>query len=570
MYYRSQINEELKISGPAVIIEKIGTIFVQPSWEAIIDKNGCVILSCVQRKKRKFIKQKHADPVLLEVFNNLFMSIAEQMGVKLQQTARSVNIKERLDFSCAIFDSNGDLIANAPHTPVHLGSMDRSVASVIQAHPIMHKGDVFATNAPYNGGTHLPDITVITPVFDEKQTKPIFFVASRGHHADIGGTAPGSMTPRATHIEDEGVILNNIKLVSEYRFLYEEIFQILTENKYPCRNPEQNIADLKAQIAANEKGVLELNSMVSQFSFKAVEAYKGHIQDYAENCIRRMISKINDGKAEIYFDQGCKISVSITVDKTKKTAIFDFTGTSSQQPDNFNAPEPITRAVILYCIRCMIDENIPINAGCLRPISIILPQNSMLTPSYPAAVVAGNVEVSQAIADCIFLALNVMANAQGTMNNLNFGNETLQYYETICGGSGAGNGFHGASAVQTHMTNTRLTDPEILEMRYPVLLKLSKIMRGSGGDGKWRGGDGIERHITCFEEMDVSILSGRRIIAPMGLMGGRNGITGRNTVLRKNGSFEELASRVQFKVYPFETIIVQTPSGGGYGEPNNG
>ncbi len=570
MYYRSQINEELKISGPALIIEKIGTIFVQPSWEAIIDNNGCVILSCVQRKKEKLIKQKHADPVLLEVFNNLFMSIAEQMGVRLQQTARSVNIKERLDFSCAIFDSNGDLIANAPHTPVHLGSMDRSVASVIQAHPIMHKGDVFATNAPYNGGTHLPDITVITPVFDEKQTKPIFFVASRGHHADIGGTAPGSMTPRATHIEDEGVILNNIKLVSEYRFLYEEIFQILTENKYPCRNPEQNIADLKAQIAANEKGVLEINSMVSQFSFKAVEAYKGHIQDYAENCIRRMISKINDGKAEIYFDQGCKISVSITVDKTKKTAIFDFTGTSSQQPDNFNAPEPITRAVILYCIRCMIDENIPINAGCLRPISIILPQNSMLTPSYPAAVVAGNVEVSQAIADCIFLALNVMANAQGTMNNLNFGNETLQYYETICGGSGAGNGFHGASAVQTHMTNTRLTDPEILEMRYPVQLKLSKIMRGSGGDGKWRGGDGIERHITCFEEMDVSILSGRRIIAPMGLMGGRNGITGRNTVLRKNGSFEELASRVQFKVYPFETIIVQTPSGGGYGEPNNG
>ena len=358
--------------------------------------------------------------------------------------------------------------------------------------------------------------------------------------------------------------------MSEYRFLYEEIFQILTENKYPCRNPEQNIADLKAQIAANEKGVLEINSMVSQFSFKAVEAYKGHIQDYAENFIRRMISEINDGKAEIYFDQGCKISVSITVDKTKKTAIFDFTGTSSQQPDNFNAPEPITRAVILYCIRCMIDENIPINAGCLRPISIILPQNSMLTPSYPAAVVAGNVEVSQAIADCIFLALNVMANAQGTMNNLNFGNETFQYYETICGGSGAGNGFHGASAVQTHMTNTRLTDPEILEMRYPVLLKLSKIMRGSGGDGKWRGGDGIERHITCFDEKDVSILSGRRIIAPMGLMGGRNGITGRNTVLRKNGSFEELASRVQFKVYPFETIIVQTPSGGGYGEPNNG
>ena len=378
------------------------------------------------------------------------------------------------------------------------------------------------------------------------------------------------MTPLATHIEDEGVILNNIKLVSEYRFLHEEISQILTENKYPCRNPEQNIADLKAQIAANEKGVLELNSMVSQFSLKAVEAYKGYIQDYAENCIRRMISKINDGKAEIYFDQGCKISVSIKVDKTKKTAVFDFTGTSSQQPDNFNAPEPITRAVILYCIRCMIDENIPINAGCLRPISIILPQNSMLTPSYPAAVGAGNVEVSQAIADCIFLALNVMANAQGTMNNLNFGNKTLQYYETICGGSGAGNGFHGASAVQTHMTNTRLTDPEILEMRYPVLLKLSKIMRGSGGDGKWRGGDGIERHITCFEEMDVSILSGRRIIAPMGLMGGGNGITGRNTVLRKNGSFEELASRVQFKVYPFETIIIQTPSGCGYGEPYNG
>ena len=568
LYYRSQIDNGQIITGPALILEKTGTVFVQPNWKAVVDKNGCIILSCEHKKREKLLNQKLADPILLEVFNNLFMSIAEQMGVKLQQTARSVNIKERLDFSCAIFDKNGGLIANAPHTPVHLGSMDRSVASVIQAHPKMQKGDVFATNAPYNGGTHLPDITVITPVFEETKSQPTFFVASRGHHADVGGTAPGSMTPRATHIEDEGVIIDNIRLVSKNRFLHDEIFEILTQNKYPCRNPEQNIADLKAQIAANEKGVSELKSMVSQFSYKLVKSYSEFIQNYAENCIKRVIGTLNDGKAEVYFDQGCKISVSIKINKYTKTAVIDFTGTSAQQSDNFNAPEPITRASVLYCIRCMVDEAIPINAGCLKPISIVLPANSMLNPNYPAAVVAGNVEVSQAIADCIFQALNVMANSQGTMNNLNFGNDSFQYYETICGGAGAGNGFNGRNAIHTHMTNTRLTDPEILETRYPVLLKLFRIKRGSGGIGKWRGGDGIERQIICLEKMDVSILSGRRIVKPQGLNGGSNGAIGRNALLRKNGHYEELPGSVQFECYPSETIIIETPSGGGYGRPN--
>jgi len=567
LFNRAQIGMDNIIKGPALIIEEIGTIFVQPGWQAATDDNGCIILSCKQRANKTLVARTQADPILLEVFNNLFMSIAEQMGVRLQQTARSVNIKERLDFSCAVFDSNGDLIANAPHTPVHLGSMDRSVASVIQAHPKMHKGDVFVTNAPYNGGTHLPDITVITPVFHKDEAQPVFFVASRGHHADVGGTAPGSMTPLATHIEDEGVILENLKLVSNGKFLHLEIFETLTQNKYPCRNPDQNIADLKAQIAANEKGVLELTSMISQFGYDIVHIYKVHIQNYAESCVRRMINSLVDGNAEIVFDQGCKISVSIQIDKNTQTATIDFTGTSTQQPDNFNAPEPITRAAVLYCIRSMLDEVIPINAGCLRPINIILPKNSMLTPSFPAAVVAGNVEVSQAIADCLFLALNVMANAQGTMNNVNFGNESFQYYETICGGAGAGNGFDGCDAVHTHMTNTRLTDPEVLESRYPVLLNLFKIRRGSGGEGKWRGGDGIERHITCLQKMDVSILSGRRIIEPLGLNGGANGETGRNAVLRADGSIEELGGRVQFECLPSDTIIIETPSGGGYENP---
>lgn len=567
LFNRDQIAITDIINGPALILEEIGTIFVQPGWQAALDDNGCIILSCKQRTNKTLATRTQADPILLEVFNNLFMSIAEQMGVRLQHTARSVNIKERLDFSCAVFDNNGDLIANAPHTPVHLGSMDRSVASVIQAHPNMQKGDVFVTNAPYNGGTHLPDITVITPVFDKDDTQPVFFVASRGHHADIGGTAPGSMTPLATHIEDEGVILDNLKLVSNGEFLHLEIFKILTQNKYPCRNPEQNIADLKAQIAANEKGVSELKSMISQFGYDVVHSYKDHIQNYAESCVRRMINALVDGKAEVEFDQGCKISLSIKIDKNTQTAIIDFTGTSPQQPDNFNAPEPITRAAVLYCIRCMVDEVIPINAGCLRPLTIILPENSMLTPSFPAAVVAGNVEVSQAVADCLFLALNAMANAQGTMNNLNFGTESFQYYETICGGAGAGDGFDGCDAVHTHMTNTRLTDPEVLESRYPVLLTLFKIRRGSGGEGRWRGGDGIERHITCLQEMDVSILSGRRIIEPQGLNGGANGKTGRNAVLRADGSLEELEGRVQFKCHPSDTIIIETPSGGGYENP---
>ncbi len=565
VYLRKELLHGQQISGPAIIVEEVGTVVVDPGWTATVNPYRHLVLQLGQSLPRITEVAKELDPVMLEVFNNLFMSIAEQMGFRLQKTARSINIKERLDFSCAVFDADGELIANAPHTPVHLGSMDRSVVSVINAHPTMNPGDVYVTNAPYNGGTHLPDITVVSPVFGQESSKPLFFVASRGHHADVGGIAPGSMTPLATSIDEEGVVLDNILLVRKGVLLEKELRQILNGGSHPCRNPDQNIADLKAQIAANEKGTQELLLMVDQFGLDVVVAYMNHVQDYAEECVRRVIANMNDGFATTYFDQGCKISVALTIDQRKRTAIIDFSGTSAQQPDNFNAPEPVTRAAVLYTFRCMVEDDIPMNAGCMRPLDIRLPENSMLTPESPAAVVAGNVEVSQAVTDCLFAALGALAGAQGTMNNFNFGDADYQYYETICGGSGAGPGFAGCHAVHTHMTNTRLTDPEVLEYRYPVVLELFQIRRGSGGAGEWHGGDGLNRTIRFKRNMDVSFLCGRRKVPPAGLAGGENGRVGRNAVRRLDGKTEELEGRTQFECKAGEAVIIQTPSGGGYG-----
>jgi len=505
---------------------------------------------------------------MLEVFNNLFMSIAEQMGVSLQNTAYSVNIKERLDFSCAVFAADSTLVANAPHMPVHLGSMDRAVETIIRENKgRIAPGDVYAINAPYNGGTHLPDITVCTPVFDAADRDILFWVASRGHHADVGGVSPGSMSPAATTIEEEGVYIDNFKLVDRGRFRERALYDLLTGCKYPARNPLQNVNDIKAQIAANEKGVQELNKMVAQFTLPVVEAYMQHVQDNAAESVRRVIDRIHDASFAYEMDQGTVIKVRISVDKEKREATVDFTGTSPQQPTNFNAPEPVTRAAVLYVFRVMVDDDIPMNAGCLRPIHIIIPKRSMLSPEYPAAVVAGNVETSQAVTNCLFGALGSLAAAQGTMNNLNFGNAKYQYYETICSGSPAGPGFPGTDAVHTHMTNTRLTDPEVLEFRYPVLLEDFHIRKGSGGRGKWNAGDGVRRTIRFLEKMDCTILSGHRRVRPFGLAGGEAGQVGENTVRRKDGRLEKLAGADATVIDAGEAIIIRTPTAGGYGEP---
>jgi len=508
---------------------------------------------------------------MLEVFNNLFMSIAEQMGVSLQNTAYSVNIKERLDFSCAVFAADGTLVANAPHMPVHLGSMDRAVETIIRENQgSIAPGDVYAINAPYNGGTHLPDITVCTPVFDEAAREILFWVASRGHHADVGGISPGSMSPNATTITEEGVYIDNFKLVEGGRFREAELDQLLTGAKYPARNPVQNINDLKAQIAANEKGTQELRRMVEQFTLPVVHAYMQHVQDNAAESVRRVIDALHDSEFSYEMDQGTVIKVKITVDRQKREATVDFTGTSPQQSTNFNAPEPVARAAVLYVFRVMVDDDIPMNAGCLRPINIVIPKRSLLSPEFPAAVVAGNVETSQAVTNCLFGALGALAAAQGTMNNLNFGNARYQYYETICSGSPAGPGFPGTDAVHTHMTNTRLTDPEILEFRYPVVLEDFHVRAGSGGRGKWNAGDGVKRTIRFLETMDCTILSGHRRVRPFGLAGGEAGQVGVNSVLRNDGRVEPLAGCDATVIAAGETITIQTPTAGGYGRQEPG
>lgn len=573
VWRRESLHPSDSVSGPALIVEPNQTIVIENGWQAEITMRNHVLLRRTAKKQRKAALGTAADPVMLEVFNNLFMSIAEQMGVTLQNTAYSVNIKERLDFSCAVFDSDGALVANAPHMPVHLGSMDRSVETVIRLNAgDISPGDVFALNAPYNGGTHLPDITVVTPVFDDAQENILFWVASRGHHADVGGTAPGSMTPLATTVDEEGVLFDNFRLVERGRFRDVELVRLLTDHPYPARNPSQNVADLKAQIAANEKGVAELRKMVAHFGLPVVEAYMGHVQDNAAESVRRVLERLPDTSAYEYpTDTGQMIRVKISVDRAQREATVDFTGTSPVMKNNFNAPEPVARAAVLYAFRVMVEDNIPMNAGCLRPINIIIPEGSMLKPSYPAAVVAGNVETSQHVTNALFGAMGAMANAQGTMNNLTFGNDRHQYYETICSGSPAGRmndgrGFSGTSGVHTHMTNSRLTDPEILELRFPVLLEDFRIRENSGGKGRWNAGDGTRRSIRFLEKMECAILSSHRARPPQGLESGGDGEVGSTKVRRLDGSVDVLKACDQTVLQAGEVVIVTTPTPGGFGK----
>lgn len=639
VFKRENLQPGDNIAAPAIIIEATGTNIIEPGWQGELTQRNHLILKSVAQPRRLRLKDsanttnpKSPDPVMLEIFNNLFRSIAEQMGTTLQNTSYSVNIKERLDFSCAIFDGEGKLVANAPHIPVHLGSMSESVRSLIEeCGNNIKPGDVYAINNPYNGGTHLPDITVITPVFlQQSPTKPtphplsnsqenpidilhkykkgealadentdfpmglvapmlhpysqistfvkspiknrqphplpLFYVASRGHHADIGGITPGSMPPDSTNVEEEGILINNFKLVEEGKFRENELIQLLTTDTYPVRNITQNIADLQAQIAANEKGVQELQRMVGQYGLETVQAYMGYVQDNAEESVRRVISLLKDGNFSYELDTGGEIKVAITIDKNNRRAKIDFTGTSPQLPNNFNAPAAVCKAAVLYVFRTLVDDDIPLNAGCLKPLDIIIPEGCMLNPTYPAAVVAGNVETSQAITDTLYGALGVMAASQGTMNNFTFGNERYQYYETICGGSGAGADFDGTDAVHTHMTNSRLTDPEVLEWRFPVLLESFSIRPNSGGKGHHSGGNGVIRKIRFLEPMTAAILSGHRVISPFGLQGGKSGIVGINYVERKDGNIEELGSTAVVEMNLGDVFGIETPGGGGFGE----
>jgi 5-oxoprolinase (ATP-hydrolysing) len=572
---RAALTPGRHVTGPALIIEPNQTVVVEPGWRAEVTAQDHILMTRVEAAARARAVGTEADPVLLEVFNNLFMNIAEQMGVALQKTARSVNIKERLDFSCAVFDADGALVANAPHMPVHLGSMDRSVETVIRLNAgEVRPGDVFALNAPYNGGTHLPDITVVTPVFDAGGETILFWVASRGHHADVGGVAPGSMTPLATSVEEEGVLFDNLRLVAGGRFREAEVHQLLTDHPYPARNPDQNIADLKAQVAANARGAAELRAMIDQFGLEVVQAYMAHVQDNAAAEVARVIGRLSDGAYEYPTDTGQVIRVKITVDRDRGEATVDFTGTSDAQANNFNAPEPVTRAAVLYVFRVMVEAAIPMNAGCLRPVRIVIPEGSMLAPRYPAAVVAGNVETSQHVTNALFGALGAMANSQGTMNNLTFGNARHQYYETLCSGSPAGvrndgTGFAGTDAVHVHMTNSRLTDPEVLELRYPVVLEDFRIDAGSGGAGRCPAGDGTTRRIRFLEEMEMAILSSHRERPPQGLAGGGAGRVGRTEIHRAEGGVERLRAADQSRLSPGDAVVVTTPTAGGYGAPED-
>ena len=571
VYARGDLALERPVEGPAIILEGTATTIVEPGWRAVRTPRGDLVLNRVARRKRRIAGGERPDPVLLEVFNNLFMSVAEQMGVVLERTAHSVNMKERLDFSCAVFDADGNLVANAPHMPVHLGSMGESVKAVIAAMAgDLCPGDAVMMNDPYGGGTHLPDVTVVTPVFLESGghgTRPDFFVAARGHHADIGGIAPGSMPSHSTRIEEEGILIPPTRIVRDGVFAEEAVRRLLTAAPWPARNPQQNIADLRAQLAATARGVAELTRLVESFGHATVAAYMAHVRANAEESVRRVIDRLVDGEAVYPMDCGATIRVAIRVDQRRRTACVDFTGTSAQHAGNFNAPRAITRAAVLYVFRCLVGEDIPLNDGCLAPITIRLPRGSILDPEPPAAVVAGNVETSQAVTNALFLATGALAAAQGTMNNLTFGNAAHQYYETLCGGAGAGPGFDGASAVHTHMTNSRLTDAEVLESRHPVRIERFAIRAGSGGAGRWHGGDGVVREIAFLEAMDVNILSGHREIPPPGLAGGAPGACGRNRVHRADGRIEALAGADRTTVAPGDRLVIETPGGGGYGRP---
>jgi 5-oxoprolinase (ATP-hydrolysing) len=573
VYLRDALRPDDVIAGPAVIAERNATTVIEPGWKATLSARDHLVLERVEVLLRAHAIGTTADPVLLEVFNNLFMAIAEQMGVTLANTAYSVNIKERLDFSCALFDAEGNLIANAPHMPVHLGSMGESVKTIIAARTgTMRPGDAFVLNAPYNGGTHLPDVTVIAPVFLDGgagpvgvATRPEFFVASRGHHADIGGTTPGSMPPDSTQVEEEGVLLDNVQLVAGGRFLDDELSAILAAGPYPSRNIDQNLADLRAQVASCTRGIGELKNMVAHFGLPVVRAYMRHVQDNAEEAVRRVLDVLKDGHYEYEMDSGATIAVTISIDKTAREATIDFAGTSAQQTTNFNAPSAVCKAAVLYVFRTLVDDEIPMNAGCLKPLRVVIPEGSMLAPRYPAAVVAGNVETSQAVTDTLYGALGVLAASQGTMNNFTFGNAAYQYYETISGGAGAGPDFDGASVVQTHMTNSRLTDPEVLEWRFPVRLESYRVRLGSGGAGTHHGGDGGDRRVRFLERMTAVMLANHRRIAPFGMAGGSPGATGRNWVERVDGRREDYGATCRVDMQPGDLFVIQTPGGGGYG-----
>jgi 5-oxoprolinase (ATP-hydrolysing) len=576
VYLREELVPGQRIAGPAIVAERNATTVIEPGWEAEVTAMDHLVLRRVVAREVRYAAGTHADPVMLEVFNNLFMSIAEQMGVRLAQTAYSVNIKERLDFSCALFDAEGNLIANAPHMPVHLGSMGESIKTVIRKNAgRMKPGDVFVLNDPYNGGTHLPDVTVITPVYPERHgdspqeagtvPTPLFYVGSRGHHADIGGITPGSMPPFSRNVEEEGVLLDNVKLVEDGRMLEADIRRLLASARYPARNPDQNIADLRAQVAANEKGVQELRRMVAHFGLDVVKAYMKHVQDNAEECVRRVIGVLTNGEFAYEMDNGALIRVRIEIGADRRSAVIDFAGTSPQLESNFNAPSAVVYAAVLYVFRTLVDDDIPLNAGCLKPLEVRIPEGSMLNPHPPAATVAGNVETSQCITDALYGALGVMAASYGTMNNFTFGNEKYQYYETISGGTGAGPGFAGTDTVQAHMTNSRLTDPEVLEWRYPVRVDAHAIRAGSGGRGKWNGGNGATRRIRFLEPMTAAILAGHRRVPPYGMAGGLPGELGRNRVERADGSRTELGFADETEVGAGDVFVIETPGGGGFG-----
>lgn len=574
------VREDLRpgdcVPGPAIIAERNATTVVEPQWQARVTELDHLLLERTVPRAQRHAVGTQVDPVLLEVFNNLFMNIAEQMGLQLQNTAYSVNIKERLDFSCALFNQQGHLIANAPHMPVHLGSMGESIQTVMgENRGRMQPGDVYVLNDPYHGGTHLPDVTVITPVFLEGRVEPVFYVGSRGHHADVGGLTPGSMPPFSTCIEEEGVQIRNFKLVEAGRLREAEMIALLKSGAYPSRNPQQNLADLKAQIAANEKGVAELRRMVTEFGLEVVQAYMRHVQDNAEESVRRVITRLRDGRFTLPLDNGAQIQVAVRVDSHSRSAEIDFSGTSPQLSNNFNAPRAVCMAAVLYVFRTLVDDDIPLNAGCLKPLKVIIPEGSMLNPLPPASVVAGNVETSSCITNALFGALGVMAGGQPTMNNFTFGNDRYQYYETISGGSGAGGlfdergeltgGFDGTAVVQTHMTNSRLTDPEVLEFRFPVRLDSYEIRKGSGGAGRWRGGDGGVRRIRFLEPMTAAILSNGRVHPAFGAAGGQPGVVGINTVIRGDTRREVVPHIGQVHMQTGDVFEIQTPGGGGFG-----
>ncbi len=565
LFPRAALRGGQAVDGPAIIAEDLATTVVEPGWRAVVTDRGDLMLERTSPRPDRAEAGTRADPVMLEIFNNLFMSVAEQMGVRLQATAHSVNIKERLDFSCAVFDSKGGLIANAPHMPVHLGSMGESITMVIQRNPHIRRGDVYVLNDPYHGGTHLPDITVVTPVFAPDHDEIWFYVASRGHHAEIGGISPGSMPSASTRVEEEGVLIDNWLLVENGRLNEAETINLLQTAMYPSRAPATNLADLRAQIAANEEGIRELHTMVGHFGLDVVRAYMGHVQENAAESVRRVITALHDGHYEYELDNGAKVNVTVTVNQQQRTAEIDFTGTSPQLKDNFNAPSSVAMAAVLYVFRTLVDDDIPLNSGCLQPLTVIIPEHTMLSPEYPAAVAAGNVETSQIVTGALYAALGVMAEGSGTMNNVTFGNDRYQYYETVASGSGAGDGFDGTDVVQTKMTNSRLTDPEVLEWRYPVLLESYRIRPGSGGAGRWHGGRGGIRRLRFDEPMTVATLTGHRRVPAFGMAGGQPGALGRHWIEHPDGTVTPMQGCDSVQVRPGDVFVIETPGGGGYG-----